>query len=495
MDIISQLEKIINGGKILPDYLDIKVSIIGAGLSGLFCGWILSHLGFKVKIHEASDRLGGRVYTVPNDIRLIEAGGELIGINHPIWLFLAKYFCLGLSSITPDSNYTGMKLYESMIIDNKTLTHEEIQNINEQIQRVYNKISRDASKLSFPDQPWNESDEIQAMDKISIKDKLDEWNISGDVRALIEFIFSNDNVSDIARQSYLGLLCQVKGGSIDGDTKTFWDAVEVFRCSNGNHSLAYALSETLDIDTCDEITSVNYEKDHINYVINDTYNDLIHNATCDFMVVTAPPTVWDKIKFDDTLDLSMYTPDMGPAMKIIFNVYNRFWMKQGLSPNIISTNIGQTWEPTENQTIPYSSKNQKIFLTVFSGGPQFAKIKESYDMYDCPFFAAELCKIKNLHDITKIPLFNDKLADEVVKTEIFDWTKIPHIRTGYSYIGLGKATSVGKYLYNPVPSYGNRLIFAGEHTCMNFAGFMEGALQSGLRAALKIKEQVQSKYF
>jgi monoamine oxidase len=42
-------------------YKDYTVIVIGAGVAGLYAGWYLQERGFKVRILEASDRVGGRV--------------------------------------------------------------------------------------------------------------------------------------------------------------------------------------------------------------------------------------------------------------------------------------------------------------------------------------------------------------------------------------------------------------------------------------------------
>jgi hypothetical protein len=56
-------KKIKNLGDYTQDQHPIKIGIIGAGISGLYTGLILQHLGIDYEILEASDRIGGRVYT------------------------------------------------------------------------------------------------------------------------------------------------------------------------------------------------------------------------------------------------------------------------------------------------------------------------------------------------------------------------------------------------------------------------------------------------
>ncbi|OJA12776.1 hypothetical protein AZE42_07909, partial [Rhizopogon vesiculosus] len=58
--------------KCLPPALEVTFCIIGAGAAGLYTAIILKELGIPFDILEASDRVGGRMYThrfsdAPND--------------------------------------------------------------------------------------------------------------------------------------------------------------------------------------------------------------------------------------------------------------------------------------------------------------------------------------------------------------------------------------------------------------------------------------------
>ena len=62
------------------------------------------------------------------------------------------------------------------------------------------------------------------------------------------------------------------------------------------------------------------------------------------------------------------------------------------------------------------------------------------------------------------------------------WTAHPWTHGSYSYWGPGHYTRFAGY--EGVPE--GTIHFAGEHTSLNFQGYMEGAVRSGRRAAREI---------
>ena len=85
-------------------------------------------------------------------------------------------------------------------------------------------------------------------------------------------------------------------------------------------------------------------------------------------------------------------------------------------------------------------------------------------------------------------IFRNAYSNNIISQKLIDWPNEPYTKGGYSYAGVGVATTVGKNLYYPVKEYNDKLLFAGEHTHMSLYGYMEGALESGLRSAKQIIE-------
>lgn len=68
-----------------------SVTVADAGFAGLTAAAVLRDMGFEVTVFEARTDIGGRVWSRTDicDGRVIEAGAELIGANHPMWLTFA----------------------------------------------------------------------------------------------------------------------------------------------------------------------------------------------------------------------------------------------------------------------------------------------------------------------------------------------------------------------------------------------------------------------
>ena len=58
----------------------------------------------------------------------------------------------------------------------------------------------------------------------------------------------------------------------------------------------------------------------------------------------------------------------------------------------------------------------------------------------------------------------------------------PHARGGYAYFDPGFDPSLRAWLARPF----GRLFFAGEHTSIKWQGYMNGAIESGRRAAAEV---------
>jgi monoamine oxidase len=166
---------------------------------------------------------------------------------------------------------------------------------------------------------------------------------------------------------------------------------------------------------------------------------------------------------------------MGTVVKYLSKVRERFWLASGCSPAGASDEFGMTWDGTDNQT---QLDGQCVELTMFAGGPA-AKV------------ALDIVRTRGvdaLHDFyaKRIEaLYPNYRKNRLAKPRFIGWTD-DRWGAGYSSPAPGEVTRIGPFLAAP---FHRRMHFAGEHVCLPFFGYMEGALQSGLMSALAVMRQ------
>lgn len=460
----------------------MKVGIIGAGFAGLAVAWYLKECGLKaITVYEATSAVGGRVRTdrsfVPG--KIVEAGAELIGENHPLWGELASpsRFNLKLVELTDDSFYEGQGFKVQTRFRKVDLTKDEKEQLRASLRGPLAKIGAEAERISET-LPWR-SGGAQDLDNKPVAKRLDELvgtaSASPFARPWLDFTLENDNCIDVCKQSYLGLLAAVSAARMGNSPKGmlgYWMSTETHRCVGGNDLLAAAIASGIsDLRPKTTVERVSIEEVYAKPVRvlsaeRDENGTVTKRQTDDFdyVVLTVPPTVWNLIKFNPQFDPAQRGMQQGPSVKFLSLYETRSWesaqlippgMSQALAPTAKWDELGSVWEGTDNQ-----GTKPEFDLTVFSGG-SFVQLPAQYSKMMSTLYPAAKAKV----------------------TRMVDWTKEPFIETGYAVPGLRQITTVSP---NQIVPHMERLYFAGEHTSPGFFGYMEGALQSGARAARDI---------
>ena len=431
-----------------------SVIVIGAGFAGLAAAYELISAGYNVTVLEARDRVSGRVVTFDTFVpgRTVEGGGELIGSNHPTWGAYAKKFGLDFIEI-PESDDS-----EPVVIDGKLLTDEESEPLWKKVEKIQARITKDAKHI-VADQPWK-SPNAKALDQRTVAEALAGIKAPELAMKLMMAELVADMAVSADRQSYLGLLAQVKGGGLD----KYWTESEVYRCKGGNQGLARKLAEAIGSQRILLNTPASSVTIKDNQVVVTGPDG--KSFTADDAILTVPPSVWSSIKFDPALPEAL-EPQMGSAIKYLMSLKDRFWLADKLSPDSESNgNIQYTWESTAGQ-----EGDAPAAMIAFSSGPASEAMRAiAADKRDAAY-AEDLAQ--------RYP----KLAEAFVGSRFMDWPAAPWALTGYSNPAPGQVTTVGPLLYAGV---GDRLHFAGEHTCYKFVGYMEGALNSGASIARRL---------
>lgn len=100
----------------MPKKRPVSVIVIGAGFSGLTAAYMLKKQGIEVKVLEARNRIGGRVFSInPKGAgsQTIELGAEWVGNSHTSLIALCKEFGLELFNNQFETHLTFEGAYHS----------------------------------------------------------------------------------------------------------------------------------------------------------------------------------------------------------------------------------------------------------------------------------------------------------------------------------------------------------------------------------------------
>ncbi|MGC5075479.1 FAD-dependent oxidoreductase [Agrococcus sp. DT81.2] len=437
----------------------VSIAVVGGGLSGLMAASRLAQGGFTVTLFEASDRLGGRVWTRGDLIpgKVIEAGAELIGSNHPLWLRLADTHGLKRVKVSTEDDYQPLRT--RWRFGGSDLSRNERKAIEQELKPVKQLLGREAATVDRL-RPWV-SAHAEAWDRISVAQRLRQ----GDVPALsdralgyLEFVLANDQCAPTERQSYLGLLSAISAHRLGGDMLAYWERTEDFRCAGGNQQLASRLGALVpDIRLSSPVSRLSLTATGVEVTwarggaqVRDGFS---------FAILANPPSTWPAIDADPPFRREDYTVGSGPAVKYLTTAATEYWERSGLAPLLLTDELGSVWESTDGQGARGLARPDRVGLSVYSGGP-FVLPAAEYRR------GLQRC----------FPGYARHVTGEV----LVDWPNDPFTRTGYAVPRPGDMTTIMKRLSRP---FGGRLFFAGEQASPGYFGYMEGALDAGLRAS------------
>lgn len=444
-----------------------SVAVVGAGLAGLSAAYELRKRGYLVTILEASERAGGRTLTIKDLVKRhhMDGGAELIGSNHPLWLFYAELFHLGFSDVL---EYVASPIF----IGDTRLKKSAERHLLSEMNDAFSLISSHSKKIIDPYAPWSDP-EASALDLENVYKFVMRAKWPRRCKEAVLQQLESDNGVPAKDQSLLGLLSMVRGGGME----RYWVDTEVYRCKRGTQALALMFAAVLEkwqtpILYNRPVTAIEVEDDGVRLSTSKA-DDL---QRFDDVVLAIPPSTWANISNWSPNALREFVaapPQMGKNVKGLLAFETRFWKGQHLGPNAtLSTVVDQTWETTEELSRP------EFGLVAFSGSDHAGKLSAMDDR------TAQAAIINGLEQAYK------HASKKVTGFRFMNWPKEKWTQASYSFPHCGDITRWGPKFTD---GYGGRLHFAGEHTCYAFTGYMEGALQSGYRLArnLAFRDQIR----
>jgi monoamine oxidase len=450
-----------------------RIAIVGAGLAGLTCAYRLKQAGLAADVYEASTRIGGRCWTIEDFSPLIaEHGGELIDQGHAQVRQLAQELGLNLDNLLR-AQPNGTEDFFHVNGHDYPLSQLE-----EDLNGIYQKMHKDVSAASYPTLWNNFTQRGFELDHMSIIDWLDETVPNGgsksDLGRVLDIAYNIEYGAECSEQSSLNLL-YLLGYSGQGNFRVFGPSNEKYHVRGGNQQIADGLGAALEgqISLGTALTSIKLNSGG-SFTLTFSKDAGTLTVTADHVVLALPFSLlrsvnYVKAGFEPLKVTAIRELPMGTNSKLHVEFKDRFWYGAGNNGNTIAdTGYQNTWEVSRAQSGP------RGILVDYTGGKIGASFGSGTPESRAQQFMSQLQPL-----FPTVPNISDHWTG---RATIDFWTAYPWTKGSYSYWKVGQYT---KFSGMEKMRQGN-CHFCGEHTSQDFQGYLNGAVETGERAAGEI---------
>jgi len=442
-----------------------KIAIVGAGMAGLSAGYFLRRKGVQATIFEGDKRAGGRIksaHIFDNGKLTTEIGAEFIDTSHSEMLFFARM--LGLEPKLMDVETDKFGERDAFFFENR---HRNLREVLAEFKDVYPRIMADQKKL--------EGRYAAELDKISMADYIEKLPVSDWIKKMLHAAYLGENGMEPARQSAANLLSifEIR----DDKFFPFGASDERFKVIGGNEQIPQGLAKILEPQIRYEHKLLSLrENGNKSLTLTFSQNGSTKEETFDLVIMTLPFTILRD------LDVKMDLPPLkrrviaelgyGANTKFVVETKERTWRKAGYRGYLFNEQIPNGWDSTQLQ-----QGNEGVgTFTCFFGGDRARAAARGTEKEQLAYVLPALDGA-----------FPGTGASLTGNMELAHWPANPFVKASYSCFSVGQITDFEGAAFEPV----RRLYFAGEHCSADFWGFMNGAAETGRRAAEKVLKKMR----
>lgn len=445
---------------------DKTVTVIGAGMAGLAAAYELHKAGWNVTVLEARSRVGGRVHSIRefSDGLVAEGGGEYIDEAHARMIALAREFHLSLGAT---GSWQGQNDDWGAFEGKAGKTADETlwgANLQAEYQKMWVALAELGKQVNDPSNPLT-APNARELDAKSAA----EWIQAQDVHPLARALFVNHIRSEYTCEpEQFSLLDLARNAALYYSDPNAWHSS--YRVIGGNDLIPQAIASRLpDLRLNAVVTSVKVQPEGVTVKYKQV--DSFHTIRSSYAILAVPLTVARMIDFHSTLPAAhqklVDELSYGAVTKVLIEYRKRFWHDRNWNGRLYTDHpIVMTWDAASHL------EHERGILTAYTGGGPGAALSKLSDEE----------RIKTA--VSVIEAVFPGSAELVERAHTVAWINEPFTRCSYMALSPNQVTTHWQTLFTPA----GRLYFAGEHATV-IQGFMEGAVESGQRAAREIIER------
>jgi monoamine oxidase len=458
----SKIEDDIAAGNIAAKKTNnLKIAIIGGGMAGLNCAYQLAKAGIGSTIFEASDRHGGRIYTANNLLAqgiTTELGGEFIDSGHEDMLTLADEFGLELIDTQDPSQSSLIK--DAYFFNGQHYTLADVIGAFDPfaaaIQADIDSIG-DEIGYAFPGNS-------NGFDAMSIADYFDSKGITGWLRSLLDVAYLTEYGLEVNQQSAINFLFLFSADTSAGSFDVFGESDERYKIRGGNQKLVDAIANEVEDQIKYNARLLQIKKTGNTYKVTVQEGSQTKQYNYNIVVIAIPFTMLRNVDLQIPLSaqktMAINQLGYGTNAKLMAGFTDRHW----------ATNLGYQGYVFTDQSLQLGWDSSQLQpgtaggYTIFTGGNEGLAMGNGSAQSQLNNYMPGLNAI--------FPGIQSKFNGNVSR---FHWPTHPFTMASYAAYRVGQweafAGAEGEQEEN--------VYFCGEHTSIDYQGYMNGAAETG----------------
>ncbi|RWS30223.1 amine oxidase [flavin-containing] B-like isoform X1 [Leptotrombidium deliense] len=474
--------------------------IIGAGLSGLCAAKYLKKSGFSnILVLEAQDRVGGRTYTKHSSkVSWVDLGASYIGPNQHNILRLAEELGVKTYKVFSDGKIVDVYQNERVVHDYDGIAYgveNENQNDFKCFMDKIDKMGKEACNVQdiCTEEPWMSLNAKQ-WDQMTWKEFVENNCSKCDEDLYLKIILNCDTFYRRTRELALGitkdlfcasahelsLLFVVWYIKMGGGTKCILsndNGAQDSKFEGGSQQLSERMVDILGtkrVLTSKVVHSIEQSRYSVRVITSDGCKYKSRTV-----IIAFPPCLQTKIHYEPALPVlrtkMLQRFPMGSVLKCVLYYENAFWKEKGFCGAATVDSLHNYLRIIYDDT--KSDGSHPAFIVAEKCREISEKSEEKRKLLIC----------QNLSQV-----FDSQNALWPVHYEEYNWDNNEYSAGGYTAFGApGVLTQFGAVLSKPV----HRLFFAGTETATQWFGYMDGAVQSGERAACQVIRALTTNHY
>lgn len=446
-----------------------KIAVVGGGAAGLTAAYRLAKAGRDVVVFEATNRFGGRMFTQENftaDGQFCELGGELVDSNHRALQDLAGELGLSIQplvdGVAPEDSFDiGGQLRRTRdMLDPSTGTGAFLP--------IAARLAEDQASLLDADDEW--TDRARALDLMSLADYLaalqadgaEPWAIT-----VLDLAYRGEFGLPTSAQSALNMVDFI-GVDTQSPFAIFGESDEFARIAGGSSQLITKLLAAMPararLAPEHQLTAIAVNGGDITLSFATRQGTIAE--TFGQIVLALPFTRLRTVSGLDQLGL-------GPAQRAAIDT-----LGYGRNAKLMVATRARPWLGENPAGTWYSDRGFEAVWETSRAQAGTGGILTNF-LSDSALDAAAARARLAAGLVATMPL--TAAAIDPARHAYFRWADHPHTQGSYASPLSGQYTTLLEH--TALPALGGRVQFAGEHTSVDFLGYMNGAIETGDRAA------------